>query len=234
MDAGAKRISIIMPCYNERDTVLQAVEEVRRVPLPIRKEIIVVDDGSTDGSREIISHNLPKEIKAILMPENRGKGAAIREGLRAATGDFVIIQDTDLEQDPNDYNKLLAPLLDGTADVVYGTRMLNYRTNSQEQKMVFLATLLLNLSCNILYGSTITDVMTGYKAFRKSLLDSLDIRSRGFEFETEVTAKILRKGCLIHEIPVRVVRWRSREEGKKISWLDGPKILYYLIKFRIL
>lgn len=231
------KLTIIIPCYNEKDTILAITEKVFAVEIPAEKEVIVVDDCSTDGSREIIKRNLEQRTKVIYREQNGGKGAAIRSGLGKATGDYTIIQDADLELDPEDYGLLLKPVQEGITEVVYGTRMINYDYHyviqgSPSDRAVFLASLVLNFTVNLIFSATITDVMIGYKLIKTDLFKSLDIRSNGFNMETEITAKILKRGHRIYEVPVKYYP-RRFDEGKKIGWRDVPSILYSLLRYRV-
>lgn len=220
------KLSVVIPVYNEKGTLQELVERVKQVP--VDKEIIVVDDGSTDGTREIAGR-LNGAVRVILQERNQGKGAAIRAGLREAKGDYVIIQDADLEYDPEDFLKLLKPVEKGKAQVVYGSRFTGERRN-----MFFLhwvGNRFLSLVTNILYNTTLSDMETCYKLFKREIIQAIPLRSNRFDFEPEVTAKILKRGIRIYEVPISY-SGREFHEGKKITWVDGFSALWTLIKYR--
>ena len=224
------KLSIVMPAYNEMHTVGQTIDNVMKVP--ILKEIIIVDDFSYDGTREYLKEIDGREdefnvIKVLLHSENRGKGAALRTGFKAVTGDIVIIQDADLEYSPDDYPQLIELIVEDKADVVYGSRFLG-------KHRVFLLThylgnKIINLLVNLLYNATLTDSYTCYKAFRADIIKDMDLRSNSFGFEAEFTAKVLRRKLRLYEVPISY-SGRERAEGKKISWRDGFVALYWLLR----
>lgn len=228
----AIKLSIIIPVYNEEKTVAECIRRVKRVKiLPgVKKEIIVVDDGSTDDSRLKIENLRFKNLRIISHKRNRGKGAAIRTGFKIATGDYVVIQDADLEYDPEDYKKLLQPILDKKAQVIYGSRFLGEHKNLFFWHMV--ANKFLSLLTNILYDSTLSDMEVGYKVFPRKLLLSLNLRENRFGFEPEATAKILKRKIRVYEVPVSYLG-REFEEGKKITWRDGIEAIFILLKYRL-
>ncbi|HDP93893.1 MAG TPA: glycosyltransferase family 2 protein [Candidatus Aminicenantes bacterium] len=222
------KLSVVIPVYNEKSTISGVIEKVRQVP--IEKEIIVVDDGSTDGTSDVLTRHDDDPIITIHKSMvNFGKGAAVRIGFKYATGDMVIIQDADFELDPQEYPQLMAPIEKGEADVVYGSRF-----KKLEQKVAFLnllANKFLVFLTNVLYGSKLTDMETAYKVFRIDVVKKIKLKSMGFEFEPEVTAKILRAGYRIVEVPI-TYHPRTVEEGKKIGWRDGVKAIWNLFKYR--
>lgn len=240
------KLSVIIPVYNEASTLQEIIRRVSavRIEVPtdtfgpvsetlhVDKEIIVVDDGSTDGSRQIIEQEAAAgRVRAFYHAHNQGKGAAVRTGFEHATGDFVIIQDADLEYDPREYKLLLLPLLEGRSKVVYGSRFRGGPT-----KAMFFTHMLgnrfLTLVTNILYDTIISDMETCYKCFRTEVIRNIPLRARGFEFEPEVTAKVLKRGYRIYEVPISYTG-REFEEGKKIRpWRDGLKALWTLVKYR--
>lgn len=229
------KLSIIIPVYNEEKTINQILEKVLKVKLNLEKEIIVVDDCSKDETLNI----LKKRNSIILLQheKNKGKGAAIKSGFKKATGDIILIQDADLEYDPNDYPKLLKPILENKTKVVYGSRFLNkklifFGKNKTNLPFHWIGNRFLTFLTSILYRQRITDMETCYKVFRKEVLNNIHINSNRFEFEPEITAKISKAGYKIYEVPIDY-KVRSYEEGKKITVLDGIKALYYLIKYRV-
>jgi glycosyltransferase involved in cell wall biosynthesis len=225
-------VSIIIPVYNEQTTIGEVIDRVLEVDLgDIEKEIIVADDGSTDRSPEVVAEKVRASdvIKVHTCPINLGKGAAIRFGMEYACGSIFIIQDADLELDPNEYLRLLQPILEGKTDVVYGSRFLENATNIPLRTR--LANQFLTLLTNALYGSRLTDMETAYKVFRSAVLSGMALRSVGFDFEPEFTAKLLRGGRQIHEVPISY-KPRSESEGKKISLIDGVEAIYTLLKYR--
>ena len=220
---------MIVPVYNERNTVVEAIRRARAAEIPLDREIIVVDDGSTDGTGDVLPALEDSTVRVVVHPENRGKGAAVRTGLAHASGDLVLIQDADLEYDPEDWPRLLAPILRGKARVVYGSRFTGERKN-----MLFwhwVGNRFLSLVTNVLYNTTLSDVETCYKLFERRLLDGIRLTSDRFGFEVEVTAKLLRAGERIYEVPISYAG-RELDEGKKITWRDGFEALWLLIRFR--
>ena len=231
------KLSIIIPAYNEEDYVRTILNRVKKAKLPsgVRKEIIIVNDGSTDSSKfKVQSSKLQfkiKNLKTISYKKNMGKGYAIRQGLKKATGDYVLIQDADLEYDPNDYGNLLKPVLEKKAQVVYGSRFLGERRNMFFWHM--LGNKLLSLLTNLLYNTTLSDMEVGYKVIPRNLLKSLNLKEDRFGFEPEVTAKILKRKIRIYEVPISY-SGREFDEGKKITWRDGVKAVFYLFKYRFM
>jgi len=224
-----RKLSVIVPVFNERNTVAEVVRRMRAVELPVEREIIVVDDGSDDGTQSVLSQLGDSTVRVVLHPQNRGKGAAIRTGLASVTGDLVIIQDADLEYDPEDWPQLLRPVLRGKAQVVYGSRFTGERRN-----MLFLHWLgnrFLSLVTNVLYNTTLSDMETGYKLFDRRVLTGIELRANRFDFEPEITAKVLRRGIRIYEVPISYAG-REPSEGKKITWRDGFSALWTLVKYR--
>lgn len=225
------KLSVIIPAYNEKPTIAAIINRVREVSLADgwQKEIIVVDDGSKDGTRDILRGISFPDVQVIFHDRNQGKGVAIRTGVTRATGDYVIIQDADLEYDPREYDKLLAPLRDKQTDVVYGSRFLGRRERMTLVQL--LGNRMLTIITNVLYGTGLTDMETCYKVVPTTVLRSIKLESRGFDFEPEITAKLLRRGFKIREVPISYVG-RSAEEGKKIDWRHGIPALKTLVKFR--
>ena len=224
-------VSVLVPAYNEEQTIRQVLENVQA--LPIEKQIIVVNDGSTDNTDAILEEmHVDSSLTVVHCEENRGKGFAIRSGIPAVKGEVVVIQDADMELCPNDILQLIEPLKDGKVQVVYGSRFLNGRGNASLHN--FIANRILALYTNFLYGCRITDESTGYKAFSTDLLKHLNLTCEGFEFCPEVTAKILRAGYKIHEVPVSYFP-RTKKEGKKLRfWSDGLQAAWTLLKYRFI
>jgi len=222
------KLSIIIPCFNEAEYIVRVLEAVGRVPL--EKEIVVVDDASTDETRERIeAHRRRAELVTCYKPVNEGKGAAIRSGLALASGDVVVVQDADLEYDPAQLPEVIAPIVRGEADVVYGSR---FRGSIRGMRLANrLANHLLTATANLLYRAGITDEATCYKAFRGDLIRGLPLRCRRFEFCPEVTARLRRRGVRIHEVPIRY-EGRTAAGGKKIRWTDGLSALWTLVRYR--
>ncbi len=226
------KISVIVPVYNEKNTVAEILRRVAATNIP--HEIVVVDDGSTDGSREILQDLEAKReipnLKVIYHPHNMGKGAAVRTALQHVTGDVIIIQDADLEYDPEHYPILLEPIRKGMADVVYGSRFLG----APRRPILFwnmVANKILTLITNILFNTILSDMETGYKVFRKEVVQDMPLHARGFEFEPEFTAKVLKRGYRIFEVPI-AFNPRTYEEGKKIRARDGIIAIWTLLKYR--
>jgi glycosyltransferase involved in cell wall biosynthesis len=223
-------LSVIIPVYNEESTVAELVKLVREVELPLRKEIIVVNDGSTDQTSEQLSGISGLVDKLCLLPFNQGKGAAVREGLRWINGDVILLQDADLELDPNEYALLLEPIISGKSDIVYGTRLLIRQ--SGVPLLRYVGNRLLTTVTNMLYGTKLTDMETAYKVFTREVAQKLHLQSTGFEIEPEITAQIVRAGHSILEVPI-TYRPRSKSEGKKIRWYDTFTALRMLWKYRL-
>lgn len=224
-----KKISILIPVYNEAGTLETILEKVENADFcGLEKEIILIDDYSTDGTRDIYQ-KLP--YKVFYHDYNQGKGAALRTGFKNATGEIIVIQDADLEYDPSDYSPLIKLILDGHADVCYGTRLAGGKPSRSFMFTHLLGNKFLSLLTNILYGSTLTDMETCYKAFKADFIKDIEIKSNRFDFEPEITAKVLKRGARLYELPVSYYG-REFSEGKKITWKDGFHAIIALIKYR--
>lgn len=222
-------LSIIIPAFNEAAFLPEVIRRVGETPYD--KEIIIVDDGSTDGTREYLKGLVSESIKVIVHEKNMGKGAAMRTGIAVASGDVVIVQDADLEYDPKDYPVLLEPIMQGKADVVYGSRFLG----GPHRVLFFwhsIGNSLITLISNMFTDLNLTDMETGYKAFRKKVFETITIESNRFGFEPEITAKVAKKGFRIYEVPISY-SGRSYQEGKKITWKDGFKAIFTVLKYNL-
>lgn len=229
-----KKLSVIIPVYNEKDTILEILKLVEAVDLDLEKEIIIVDDYSRDGTRDILKNLDHQKYKIIFQEENRGKGAALKRGFLAATGDIIIVQDADLEYNPEDYKKLLKPILIGKADVVYGSRFVGSDSHRVLFFWHYLGNRFLTFFSNIFTNLNLTDMETCYKAFKKDVVDSFKekLESRRFGIEPELTARIAREKWRIYEVGISY-SGRTYEEGKKINWKDGLAAGWHIIKFNI-
>ncbi len=226
------KLSIIIPVYNEKATLGEVISRVQNVDLPLEKEIILIDDASTDGTREVIEHLPEENVVVVFHDKNQGKGAALRSGFAKASGEIVLIQDADLEYDPGEYPKLLQPILDGRADVVYGSRFVGSEAHRVLYFWHMMGNRFLTLLSNMFTNLNLTDMETCYKVFRKEVLEQISIKENRFGFEPEITAKISRLGCRIYEVGISY-SGRTYEEGKKIGVLDGVRALYCIVKYRI-
>ena len=228
------KLSIIIPVYNEEQTIAEVIERVWAVDLgDLEREVIIANDGSSDGTRRAIAASPwinDARVKSYDSPINLGKGAAVRLGLAFATGDILLVQDADLELDPNEYGRLLAPILEGRAEVVYGSRFLN--PNDRVALRRRLANRFLTLLTNVMFGGRLTDMETAYKVFKRDVIERIRLRCVGFDFEPEVTAKVLKAGIRIVEVPIGY-KPRREDEGKKIRWVDGVDAIYTLFKVRL-
>jgi glycosyltransferase involved in cell wall biosynthesis len=222
-------LSVIVPVYNERVTVAEVIRRIRAVDVPVDVEVIVVDDGSSDGTDKVLSALGDSTVRILRHEVNQGKGAAIRTGMASARGDLLLIQDADLEYDPEDWPSLLNPTLRGKARVVYGSRFTGQRKNMMP--LHWMGNRFLSLVTNILYSSTMSDMETCYKLFDRRVLEGITIESDKFDFEPEITAKVLRRGYRIYEVPISYAG-REISEGKKITWRDGLGALAALVKYR--
>lgn len=234
-----KKLSIIIPIYNEARTFLKIFNEVNKVPLNefFEKEIILIDDCSTDGSRDLIKKIIQNNVKKIYHLKNMGKGACIQDGIKVASGDFVIIQDADLEYDPKEFNQLLIPVLENDADVVYGSRFLSGKSRRILYFWHSLGNKILTLFSNLLSDLNFTDMETCYKLIRKDILDKINLEEKRFGFEPELTAKLAKlskiKNLKIYEVGISY-NGRTYKDGKKINWKDGVAAIWFIIKYNLI
>ena len=230
LDERELRISVVVPVYNEHATISEVLDRIRAVPLNL--ELIVVDDGSTDGTRDVLERERPRIDRLILQDRNRGKGAAVKTGFAAATGDVIVIQDADLEYDPRDFRDLLQPIVFAGADLVLGSRMNGAKPQRAYYYWHYVGNRLITFIARILYNTTLSDIYTCYKMFRREHLTGLVIASDGFEFDAEFLAKMLRRNLVVFEVPIAYYG-RSYEEGKKIRWYHTFRVIWNLIKYRV-
>ena len=224
-------LTVVIPCFNERRTIRTIVEKVRAA-VEGNLEIIIINDASTDGCESIIDQLASPEVKVLHHERNQGKGAAINTGFRHATGDIVIVQDADLEYDPRDFGQLLQPILDGDADVVFGSRFMGGRPHRVVYFWHMVGNRLLTLLSNVFTNINLTDMETGYKVFRKEVLAELRIEEERFGFEPEITAKLAQRRCRFYEVGISY-HGRTYDDGKKIGWRDGVRALYVILKYNI-
>lgn len=225
------KLTIIMPAYNEKETIAEIVRKVQAVDVGCEKELIIVDDASIDGTKDVLKSMIGQpNLRIIFHEKNCGKGAAIRTGVAHVTGEIVLIQDADLEYDPQDYPRLLRPILEGRADVVYGNRF-----HGETHRVLYfwhaVGNRMLTLACNMLTNLNLSDMEVGYKAFRADIFHRIRIRSDRFGFEPEVTGKVAKLGCRIYEVPISYYG-RTYAEGKKITWRDGFEALWCIVRYR--
>ena len=224
-------LTVLMPVFNERATVERAIEGVLSADITDSLELLIVDDGSTDGTRELLeSGTWPEQVRIVHHEQNRGKGAALRTGLESARGTYSAVMDADLEYEPSDIALLLEPLRLGRAQAVYGTRA--FRSHSAFSFWYVVGNRAVTMAANLIYNSWISDMMTGHKAMSTELFRALELRERGFAIEAEITARLLRRGIRIYEVPVEYVA-RGREEGKKLTAVDGLRVLRTLVRCRL-
>jgi glycosyltransferase involved in cell wall biosynthesis len=224
------KLSVVIPVFNERETVADLVAAVEATPF--RKEIIVVDDGSSDGTRDVLANMQDIGLKVVLHEKNMGKGAALQTGFSHASGDIIIIQDADLEYDPAEYPVLLKPILDGKADVVYGSRFAGHGAHRVLYFWHYIGNRFLTLMSNFFTNINLTDMETCYKVFTREALAGIEIREKRFGFEPEITAKMARKKLRIYEVPISYYG-RTYEEGKKIDWRDGVRAIWCILKYNL-
>ena len=224
-----KTLSVLVPVFNEEATLRQVLDRIRAVELPLALEIVVVNDASSDGTSRVLAELDDPRIKVFTHPQNQGKGAALRTGLTEVTGDIVLVQDADLEYDPNDWPSLLAPIMEGKTSVVYGSRFSG--DNDNMSRLHWIGNKFLTVTTTVLYATKLTDMETCYKCFDRRVLEPIHVVSNRFDFEPEITAKVLRQGYRIYEVPISY-QGREFDEGKKITWRDGFAALKALVKFR--
>lgn len=227
------KLSIVIPCFNEKDTILEIIHAVKASPYP-NKEIIIVDDCSTDGTVKILRESLLGQVdKVIFHEKNQGKGAALRTGIKEATGDIVIIQDADLEYDPNEYGILVEPIAQNKADVVFGSRFIGHKPHRVLYFWHRIGNGILTLMSNAFTNLNLTDMETCYKVFKREVIQSIEIQENRFGFEPEITAKLAKLDCRIYEVGISYYG-RTYAEGKKIGWKDGFRAIYCILKYNLL
>ena len=229
------KLTVVIPVYNEANTILEILKRVKRVDLKgMEKQIIIVDDCSSDGTTEILQKQVnSSQTKVFYHQKNQGKGAALRTGFKYITGDIVIIQDADLEYDPEEYVFLIEPIKKGVADIVYGSRLSGGRVQRVYMFWHKVGNRLITLIANVLYNNTLTDIETGYKVFRREVLQNLRLKSNDFCIEPEITARVFKKGYRVYEVPISYYG-RTYKEGKKITWKHGFGAIWTLIKYRFI